>query len=131
MVHDHAAPALIPGMGPLDDPALGQDDEASEGLLPERLLRIVQGAGRVVARPTYDLDPDAVSLLDRAGALITVGPVGVEPLDRRHLETGLRHDLRSAIAVLYAGSVHRDRQQQSQRIHTMWRFLPLTFLPAS
>lgn len=66
MLHDHAAPALAPGMDSLDDPALGQYDEAFDRLLSERLLRIVQSAGRAVAWPAYDLDPDAMNLLDRS-----------------------------------------------------------------
>jgi hypothetical protein len=54
-------------MGPLDDPALGQDDEASDRLLSEKLLWIMRGAGRVVARPTHELDSDAMGLLDTSG----------------------------------------------------------------
>lgn len=64
-------------MGPLNDPALGQDEEASDRLLPRRPLRIVQGAGRAVAGPTHDLDPDAVGLLDRSGAQPAVGTIGI------------------------------------------------------
>ena len=117
MVHDHAAPALIPGMGPFDDPALGQNDKASDRLRPERLLRIMQGAGRAVAGPTHDLDPDAVGLLDRFGALPAIRTIGLEPFEGGNFATGLRHDVSSAIAVLHAGSSHRNGQQQPKRVH--------------
>ena len=45
MVHDHAAPALIPSMGPLDDPATWQDFEAF-----------------CLVRPLDDLDRPAANL---------------------------------------------------------------------
>lgn len=105
MVHAHATPALIPGVGSLDDPASGQDDEASDGLLPKRLLRVAQGAGQAVAGAAHDLDPDAMGLLDRPSALTFVCTIGVEPLDGRSLAARLRHDFGRAIAVLHAAAV--------------------------
>ncbi len=68
VVHDHATPALISGVGSLDDPASGQDDEASDEFLPKRPLRVAQGAGRAVAGPR----PDAMGLLNRPSTLAAV-----------------------------------------------------------
>lgn len=49
MVHHHPAPAFVPSMSPLDDPALGQYDKAREGFLPQGSLRIMQGACQTIA----------------------------------------------------------------------------------
>lgn len=67
MVHDHATPALVPGVRSLNDPAFGQDNKASDDLLPKRLLRIVQGTGRAVTGSAHNLAPDAMCLLDGSG----------------------------------------------------------------
>mgnify|MGYP001306880823 CR=1 FL=1 len=56
-------------------------------------------------------------LLNRLGALTTVGPIGVEPRDRGSLAAGLRYDVCSTVAILHAGGRHRDREQQPERVH--------------
>ena len=60
---DQTPTALVPGMCSLDDPALGLNHEALGNLLgPQRLLRVLPGAGAAIAGVANDLDGDAVSL---------------------------------------------------------------------
>ncbi len=76
----------------------------------------MQGASGAVALSAHDLYTDAMGVLDRLGALPAVGPIGVEPLDRGSRAAGLCHDIGRTIVILYAGSSHRDSQQQPERV---------------
>ena len=90
----------------------------------------MQGASGAVAWSVRDLYTDAMGVLDRLGALPAVGPIGVEPLDRGSLAAGLCHDICRTIACTLAAVTVTASSSPSVST-TMWRFLPLTFLPAS
>lgn len=88
----------------------------------------MQGASGAVAWSAHDLYTDAMGVLDRLGALPAVGPIGVEPLDGGSLAAGLCHDICRTIEILYAGSSHRDSQQQPERVHHDVAFPAFDFL---
>ena len=94
-----AAVAADPGEGALDDPALGQDDKAM----------------RVAALD--DLQDPRAGLGDHLGHLRPlVAGVGEDALDERKGSPRRAQYLTRPVAVLHAGRVDCDAQQQAQRI---------------
>ena len=77
---DEATSPLVPGVGAFDDPALGLNDEAARyGQGPQRLLRVLPGAGAAVAGGANDFDAQArMRRFDGLRALTAVGSIGVE-----------------------------------------------------
>src|SRR5574338_216913 len=115
---NEATGALVPCVSALDAPALGLNDEAAgDEFRPQRLLRVVPGAGAAVAWVADDLDAQArVLRLDGLSALTAVSPVGVHLLQARHLGASLCDQRAGSVAVLHAGSGDGDGQQQAQGV---------------
>ena len=125
VMHDHASLALQPGVSALDDPALGQDDEAAR-FGEQRHLRVIpfaKGAG-----PAHDLDGDVVVVLKTLRALAGIGGVRVEHFDGVVLCAGLCDDVGRAVTVLHAGCGHGDGQQQPKRVDDQMTLASLDFL---
>lgn len=98
-VAGQAPVAADPGKGTLDDPALGQDDEA----MGVAALDDLQGP-----RP---------GLGDRLGHLWPlVTGVGEDALDKREGSPRGSQDLARTVAVLHVGRMDGDAQQEAQRI---------------
>src|SRR5574338_222718 len=115
---NEATGALVPCVSALDDPALGLNDEAAgDEFRPQRLLRVVPGAGAAVAWVADDLDAQArVLRLDGLSALTAVSPIGVHLLQARHLGASLCDQRAGSVAVLHAGSGDGDGQQKAQGV---------------
>lgn len=91
--------AADPGKGALDDPALRQHDE------------LVQLAS------LDDLQPPATGLGDRpGGAWPLVTGIGEDLLDEGKRSACLAQHRTGAVAVLYAGRMHDDAQQEAKRV---------------
>ena len=98
-VAGQAAVAADPGKGALDDPALGQDDEAMG----------------IAALDDFQL-PGA-GLGDDLGHLWPlVGGIGKDAFDKREGSPGRAQQVACTIAVLHVGRVDGDAQQEAQRI---------------
>src|SRR5574338_779844 len=127
---NEATGALVPCVSALDAPALGLNDEAAgDEFRPQRLLRVVPGAGAAVAWVADDLDAQArVLRLDGLSALTAVSPVGVHLLQARHLGASLWDQRAGSVAVLHAGSGDGDGQQQAQGVDDDMAFAALDLL---
>ena len=98
-VAGQAAVAADPGKGALDDPALGQDDEA-------------MGIAAL-----DDLQGPRAGFGDNLGHLRPlIAGVGKDAFDERKGSPRGAQDLARAIAILHVGGVDRDAQQEAQRI---------------
>jgi len=125
MVHDQTAPAFIPGMGPLDDPAHGQHGKVT-GWRPQGLPGSTPGAG--LGRAAHDADVNSVGLFDGLRAAPRVGRVRKEPLHLPRLGTSLRNDRRGSIAALHAGGGDEHGQEQAKAIDDQVTLVPFNFL---
>ncbi len=105
--------AADPGQRALDDPPLGQDDEAL-------------GLGRAFD----NLDPPITAPARRLSRLWSlVSCIGEDHLDEREASPGAFVENQSGtVAVLYAGRMHHHLQQQSRVIGQHMAFDPLHFL---
>ena len=115
-MRDEAPCALIPGVGTLDDPALGLNDEATrDGFGPQGLLPILPSAGAPAAGVADDFDAEGGrGFLDGLRTLAAVGGSGVKLLEPRHLGHGLGDHGRGGVAILNGrrGDSHRPQQPQ-------------------
>lgn len=127
---DEATSTLVPGVGALDHPALGLNDEAAgDKLGPQGLLRVLPGAGAAVAGVTDDFDAHArVRGLDRLRALTAVRGIGVELLEAGRLGSRLRDHVSRGIPILDAGRRDGDGQQQPQGVDDEMAFASLDLL---
>ena len=98
-VAGQATVAADPGKGALDDPALGQDDEA----MGVAALDDVQGPGTGPGDELGHLWP-------------LVAGVGEDAFDERKGPPRGTQNLARAVAILHVGRVDRDAQQEAQRI---------------
>ncbi len=98
-VAGQAAVAADPGEGALDDPALGQDDEAMGIAALDDLQGPRAGLGN---------DPGHLWPL--------VAGVGEDALDKRKGSPRRAQQVTRAIAILHVGGVNRHAQQEAQRI---------------
>lgn len=86
--------AADPSDGALDDPALGQDDEA------------------VAVAAAHDLDLPLAGAGDGSGHLRPlVSGVADDALDEREQSPRLSQQRLGAVAILHAGGMHADREQ--------------------
>ena len=93
------AVAADPGEAALDDPALGQDDEA-----------MLFGA-------LDDLEFPGAGLGDERGHVRSlVGAVGEDDLDEWEQTTGSAQQLDGAVAILHVGRMDHDVQEETERI---------------
>lgn len=98
-VAGQAAVAADPGEGALDDPALGQDDEA-------------MGIAAL-----DDLQTPRAGLGDNLGHLgPLIAGVGKDAFDERKGSPCSAQQLTRAVAILHVGRVDCDAQQEAQRI---------------
>lgn len=111
-VAGETAVAADPGKGALDDPALGQDDEA----MSIAALDDLQGPG---AGPG-----------DHLGHLWPlVAGIGEDAFDERKGSPRGAQDLARAVAILHVGGVDGDAQQEAQRIDQDVALAAGDFLP--
>jgi hypothetical protein len=111
-----AAIAAEPGERALDQPALGQDGKA-------------MAAGRTLD----DLEPQALLRGGTGGSLALIAAIGEDQTEPGKAPAQAAADQRQPVAVLDAGGVDHDHQQQAQRVDqdVALAARPLTFLPAS
>jgi len=98
-VSGQAAVAADPGEGALDDPALGQDDEAMGIAALDDLQGPRAGLGN---------DPGHLWPL--------VAGVGEDALDKRKGSPRRAQQVTRAIAILHVGGVNRHAQEEAQRV---------------
>lgn len=100
-----------PGEGPLDDPTLGQDDEAV-------------GVGAL-----DDLDLPTAGLGDHGGGLRPlIAGVGEDALDEGEAPAGLAQHLAQAISILDVCRLDDDAQQEAERVDEDVPLAPRDFL---
>ena len=120
MVHDQPACPLVPGMGALHHPTLGQDHKAVGVSVDGEQIPLVgmrPASDVLVGWMAYDLDLDTMALRDGLCALSGVGGIDKYFLNAGILLHCLGHHGMGAVAVLDAGGGHTHRQQQPQGIH--------------
>ena len=131
MVHDKPSGTLIPGVGSLHYPTLGEHHEAF-GICPRHkqvvLLGVSPTADIAVGGVAHHAHLQAVALHKCLRTL-----PGVAAIHKERLNTGIFRQSRgnyrmSSIPVLNAGGGHTDGQQQAQGINDQMAFAPLHLL---
>jgi len=111
-VASEASVAADPGQGPLDDPALGQDDEAAE------------------VAALHDLELPSAGRRRSIRCLFSpIGAVGEDALNEREQPTRLAQQGDRAIAVLDVGGMDEDAQQEAERVDQDMALAARRFLP--
>ena len=134
MVYNEPAGSPHPGVGPLDHPPFGQDDEPLGIRLNREQVRLLGGlptTGLLVGRVPDHLNLDAMVLGDRLRAPTRIAGVDEQGLDARILRHGRSHDRVNPIPILDAGRRYRHRQQQPEGVDDEMAFASLDLLVAA
>ena len=131
MMHEKPSGTLIPSVGTLHHPALGQHHEAF-GICRCRkqvvLSCIDPTADITIGWVAHHAHLDTVALRERLRTLTGVGVIHKEGLNAGMFRQSRGHQRMGAIPVLNAGCGHTDSQQQAQGIDGQMTFTPLHLL---